>query len=111
MTIGNRASGQVRLAELVRAGVSSRPGGLRESAIAWVCATPNGPARGEWETWNEPALTKALMRLVEAGMIDMTEEDGGRRWHLRPPSDKTRAWARAERRAGRRMSDRIVRAA
>lgn len=111
MTIGHRASGQVRLAELVMAGVSSRPEVMRESAIAWVCTTPTDLNGHAGETWGHGPLQRALARLVDLGLIDRIDEPDGTRWIAREPSDEAREWCRRERRIARRVNQRIVRAA
>lgn len=111
MTIGNRASGQVRLAELIHAGLTARPEGLRETAIEWVCSTPTAPNGHDGETWGHGPVQKALARLVDRGLIDLVDEPDGRRWIAREPSEETRAWCRRERRIARRVNKRIVRRA
>lgn len=108
MSVGHRASGYVRLADMIVAGLSAAPRGMRESSLALVASTRTASVGSGWETWNDRQLIKALMRLVDSGLIDMTQDGDGRRWHLRPPSDETLAWARAERRVARH-TERIVR--
>lgn len=77
---GSRASGQVRLAEMLLAGIAGRPDGMRETMLVWLAAMRLGCGLGQWQTWNPRETSKALARLEAAGLVRPVDEPEGRRW-------------------------------
>lgn len=58
MSIGHRASKYIRAADLIVAGLSARPEGLRESALMMVATTRTGSTGSDWETWGDGAIAQ-----------------------------------------------------
>lgn len=80
LVIGSRTSAQVRLAETLFAGISGRPGGLRETSLLLVASTRVGAGFGPWQAWPPTEVDKALHRLVRFELVECVEEPEGPRW-------------------------------
>ena len=80
VAVGNRSAESARLAELLLAGIDSRPNGLRETALLLTAWTQLGVGYGMDRVWSPGQIRAAFRRLEKQGLATPVDEPDGRRW-------------------------------
>lgn len=118
VAVGNRSAESARLAELLLAGIDSRPNGLRETALLLTAWTQLGVGYGMDRVWSPGQIRAAFRRLEKQGLATPVDEPDGRRWtptsraleavDARPPRDDAPPVVVRYPPVGERSRDRVV---